>query len=123
MFIMRAPNSTPIVKSCTGWKRLSVNCSNKQDFPTPAQARAGEHQRGPKAHLAALDSWLVAAKVLLTRVPDDNVLEQVPVSKLALQTCLLKTTCWRAQKGAARADLRVGHLPVRSTSGPRLLCQ
>jgi len=25
MFTMRAPNSTPIVRSWTGWKRLSVN--------------------------------------------------------------------------------------------------
>ena len=32
---MRAPNSTPIVKSWTGWNRLSVNCSNRQDLPTP----------------------------------------------------------------------------------------
>ena len=35
MVIMRAPNSTPMVKSCTGWKRLSVNCRSKHDFPTP----------------------------------------------------------------------------------------
>lgn len=28
------PNSTPIVRSCTGWKRLSVNCNNKHDLPT-----------------------------------------------------------------------------------------
>jgi hypothetical protein len=50
--IIRAPNSTPknisikfsfisfqilpIVKSCTGWNLLSVNWSNKQDFPTPS---------------------------------------------------------------------------------------
>lgn len=27
----------PIVKSCTGWKRLSVNCNNKHDLPTPDQ--------------------------------------------------------------------------------------
>lgn len=33
--IIRAPNSTPIVKSCTGWKRLSVNCKRRHDFPTP----------------------------------------------------------------------------------------
>ena len=33
--IMRAPNSTPIVKSCTGWNRLSVNWSNRHDLPTP----------------------------------------------------------------------------------------
>ena len=33
--IMRAPNSTPMVRSCTGWKRLSVNCRSKHDFPTP----------------------------------------------------------------------------------------
>lgn len=32
-----APNSTPIVKSWTGWKRLSVNCRRRQDFPTPAR--------------------------------------------------------------------------------------
>ena len=37
MFIMRAPNSTPIVRSCTGWKRLSVNCSSRHDLPTPAR--------------------------------------------------------------------------------------
>jgi len=35
MTIILAPNSTPIVKSCTGWKRLSVNCKSKQDLPTP----------------------------------------------------------------------------------------
>lgn len=34
--IMRAPNSTPIVKSWTGWNLLSVNCRRRQDFPTPA---------------------------------------------------------------------------------------
>lgn len=33
--IIRAPNSTPIVRSWTGWNLLSVNWSNKQDFPTP----------------------------------------------------------------------------------------
>lgn len=36
MLIMRAPNSTPMVRSCTGWKRLSVNCSSRHDLPTPA---------------------------------------------------------------------------------------
>lgn len=35
MVIMRAPNSTPMVKSCTGWNRLSVNCNSRHDFPTP----------------------------------------------------------------------------------------
>lgn len=24
-----------MVRSCTGWKRLSVNCSSKHDLPTP----------------------------------------------------------------------------------------
>ena len=32
---IRAPNSTPIVRSCTGWNLLSVNCNSRQDFPTP----------------------------------------------------------------------------------------
>lgn len=35
--IIRAPNSTPIVRSWTGWKRLSVNCNKRHDFPTPAK--------------------------------------------------------------------------------------
>lgn len=33
--IMRAPNSTPMVRSCTGWNLLSVNWSNRHDLPTP----------------------------------------------------------------------------------------
>lgn len=37
MVIILAPNSTPMVRSCTGWNRLSVNCSRRHDFPTPAQ--------------------------------------------------------------------------------------
>lgn len=41
MLIMRAPNSTPIVRSCTGWNRLSVNCSSRHDLPTPAQGPWG----------------------------------------------------------------------------------
>ena len=32
---MRAPNSTPIVRSCCYLKRLSVNCKRRHDFPTP----------------------------------------------------------------------------------------
>ena len=39
MVIIRAPNSTPMVRSCTGWKRLSVNCSSRHDLPTPAHRR------------------------------------------------------------------------------------
>lgn len=35
MLIILAPNSTPIVRSCTGWNRLSVNWRSRQDFPTP----------------------------------------------------------------------------------------
>lgn len=32
---IRAPNSTPMVRSWTGWNLLSVNCRSKHDFPTP----------------------------------------------------------------------------------------
>lgn len=38
--IIRAPNSTPIVRSWTGWKRLSVNWRRRQDFPTPKNEAA-----------------------------------------------------------------------------------
>ncbi len=33
-------NSTPMVKSCTGWKRLSVNCNKRHDWPTPTQHKS-----------------------------------------------------------------------------------
>ena len=39
--IVREPNSTPIVSSCTDWKRLSVNWRSRQDLPTAE----GENQR------------------------------------------------------------------------------
>lgn len=29
----------PIVRSCTGWNRLSVNCSKRHDFPTPRSTK------------------------------------------------------------------------------------
>ena len=45
MVIMRAPNSTPMVRSCTGWKRLSVNCSSRHDFPTPAKHKQTDPTR------------------------------------------------------------------------------
>lgn len=39
--IILAPNSTPMVRSCTGWKRLSVNCRSRHDLPTPAEQIKG----------------------------------------------------------------------------------
>ena len=39
IFIIRAPNSTPMVRSCTGWNLLSVNWRRRQDFPTPDHKR------------------------------------------------------------------------------------
>ena len=62
--IMRAPNSTPMVRSCTGWKRLSVNCRSKHDFPTPVSpmmmylpgCREAAHGGGQRAGVYALFS-------------------------------------------------------------------
>jgi len=39
MVTMRAPNSTPMVRSWTGWNLLSVNWRSRHDFPTPAPHR------------------------------------------------------------------------------------
>jgi len=43
IFTIRAPNSTPIVRSWTGWKRLSVNWSSKHDLPTAANSNQTKH--------------------------------------------------------------------------------
>lgn len=45
MLIILAPNSTPIVKSWTGWKRLSVNWSRRHDLPTPTNIRRFHKQK------------------------------------------------------------------------------
>ena len=39
IWIVRAPNSTPIVRSCYWRNRLSVNWSSRHDFPTPITQR------------------------------------------------------------------------------------
>lgn len=43
------PNSTPMVKSCTRWNRLSVNCNNRHDFPTPEVSFKHERERERKS--------------------------------------------------------------------------
>lgn len=104
---MRAPNSTPMVRSCTGWKRLSVNCNSKQDLPTAqthterAVQAEGTNQRSAEAGklLGRSDSLSDSAdravscpvRLLLlllsvscprthTGVPDDDVFEEVGVA-------------------------------------------
>ena len=32
--------NSPIVRSCTGWNLLSVNCSRRHDLPTPAEQKS-----------------------------------------------------------------------------------
>jgi len=75
MLIMRAPNSTPMVRSCTGWKRLYVNCSSRQDFPTPARGHSGQRALGRNQATQARTQVLAHRR---TRVAYDNVFEQVP---------------------------------------------
>ena len=108
MVIMRAPNSTPMVRSCTGWKRLSVNCSSRHDLPTPAakQSQAGEGRQHHCRKRVRLDLHLAAAAAVAagceargsnrgteegsgatgptgrTCVADDDVLEEVGVRHL-----------------------------------------
>ena len=53
---MRAPNSTPMVRSCTCWKRLSVNCSSRHDLPTPVSPAADGGRRF-KARASGARGW------------------------------------------------------------------
>jgi hypothetical protein len=91
MVIMRAPNSTPMVRSCTGWNRLSVNCSSRHDFPTPAntdnkaasraggrvnQYRSEQRSRSPAERI---QSTRRSREERRTCVADDDVLEEVGV--------------------------------------------
>eukprot|EP00984_Skeletonema_dohrnii_P027200 scaffold16692_cov84-Skeletonema_dohrnii-CCMP3373.AAC.3 len=64
MEIMRAPNSTPIVRSWTGWKRLSVNWSRRQDLPTPV--------RGVTEHRFASVGGTILLKTILSQPEIDN---------------------------------------------------
>ena len=67
---MRLPNSTPMVKSCTRWNRLSVNCNNRQDLPTPAKAKRRE-ERKKSTLLLLLLVVVVVVVVVSLRVLND----------------------------------------------------
>lgn len=168
---MRAPNSTPIVRSCTGWKRLSVNWSRRQDLPTPegkkrgseglggmATANYGPHRerRGVstvfilhhdissqkettvafsrplskptfasclRSHPHSAASKLRPARdsnaaslasftCEHTRVPDNDVLEEICVSRHVDQLC---NDALRRYRMHTRRDLRPPGLPVASS--------
>src|SRR5690554_6939200 len=57
--IIREPNSTPIVRSWTGWKRLSVNWSKRQLFPTPERGkeRKMENENGLQEGIVDADGF------------------------------------------------------------------
>lgn len=88
MLIMRAPNSTPMVRSCTGWKRLSVNCRSRQDFPTPA---------GHSKALSSLSGRLTELRCLQAAgracIAYDDVLEQIPAHCLRQQPAAQPRNC------------------------------
>ena len=67
MLIIRAPNSTPIVRSWTGWNLLSVNWRRRQDLPTPVKGNRN------------LVIHFITISLFLTCVSDDDVLEKVSV--------------------------------------------
>jgi len=86
MVTMRDPNSTPIVKSCTRWNRLSVNCSSKHDLPTPVERK--ERERKSQSFFFFMISkrlynclrFFRFPNKALTRIADDNVFKQVRVA-------------------------------------------
>mgnify|MGYP001811072070 CR=1 FL=1 len=79
MLIMRAPNSTPMVRSCTGWKRLSVNCSSRHDFPTPAWRR--KERRGVRLRMPRED------RVLLVGAPHPSDHPEAPLHRRSAHLC------------------------------------
>ena len=76
MVTMRAPNSTPMVRSCTGWNLLSVNCKSRHDFPTPVSHPIIIHP--PKKKDRKKKKTCLMTKYE-TCVSDDDVLEEVVV--------------------------------------------
>jgi hypothetical protein len=137
MVIILAPNSTPMVRSWTGWKRLSVNCSSRHDLPTPA---ARQHQQRPRreydsqaGYRKAVDSDPAAATTrswadpnhgtergsgtdqIDTCVADDDVLEEVGVRHLLLVVVFgWQSTADRGGSGEKRGGLQ---LQVAGKSG------
>ena len=103
MLIMRAPNSTPMVRSCTGWKRLSVNCRSRQDLPTPEVVRQGarlgraqgrcSRARDPDGAGVKRSGTPRALRpsTSLTCVANDDVFEKVPA-------CIARGPCGRGAR-------------------------
>lgn len=76
MLIILAPNSTPIVRSWTGWNRLSVNCNSRHDFPTPGtHSSQTQNTSSSCTNTTAPGPPPVAQAPILTRVPDYDILE------------------------------------------------
>ena len=129
MLIMRAPNSTPMVRSCTGWKRLYVNCSSRQDFPTPARGHSGQRALGRNQATQARTQVLAHRR---TRVAYDNVFEQVPAqppSTTRQPVRMLGRLCKEhgLQPGAHAKDIFLVYrglfkLPSRGTGDTRSCC-
>lgn len=91
----------PMVRSCTGWKRLSVNWSNKHDLPTASSIQCRQNtkwlnvrqghgdwtwirtrmwrrdQQSRHRHMHHKHQW--TTRDAHTRVTNDNVLEEIGV--------------------------------------------
>jgi hypothetical protein len=73
-----------MVRSWTGWKRLSVNCSSRHDFPTPAEPSNKRRIRLRRADRSNLPGSNRGGNRVSGRtcVADDDVLEEVGVRHL-----------------------------------------
>jgi hypothetical protein len=73
-----------MVRSWTGWKRLSVNCSSRHDLPTPAEPSVKQRIRLRRADRSNLPGSNRGGNRVSGRtcVADDDVLEEVGVRHL-----------------------------------------
>lgn len=67
------PNSTPMVKSCTRWNLLSVNCNKRHDFPTPEVSFVHERERERESQTSVFYDFEEPALIISNGKEEQNV--------------------------------------------------
>ena len=98
----------PIVRSWTGWKRLSVNCSKRHDFPTPRSTKNDQSSQTLRTNdlenhntINGVHFWSFKWAQSLTRIPTKRTAgKRIKIYRNMLLTCIsynnvLKKICVR----------------------------
>ena len=102
----RTSKYLPIVRSWTGWKRLSVNCSSKQDLPT---ARRKTLQQSNFLYIYISLNAQTNTGIIITIIRPHRSTTYVDVAYYYQQSCVVcRSHYWALQKWLHRSRCHLG---------------